>query len=161
MGAADNAIRFRPFCAGDAELLGRWLSAAGLGAPPWVASQTWVDRMISDPRISCRAAIRDGREVGFCRLDIAPDRSAEVTMIASPDELRTGVGSALLNDALEQARDLGLRRLTALVQTDNSVGFSFFTEAGFEETLPPVPGFLHLCRIVHRARSVPPLEIRP
>ena len=169
---------FRSFQVADAELLGAWLAAAGLGAPPWVASQTWAERMVSDPRISCRAAIRravegpvvepahgavdaGGEIVGFCRLDIAPDRSAELTLVVAPTRRRAGVGSALLEDALDQARELGLRRLTALVQTDNDPGFRFFASSGFEETAPPVPGFIHFCRLVHRSQSVRPLEIRP
>ena len=62
-----------------------------------------------------------------------------------------GYGRQLLKRALEEARSRGLRRLEALVQQHNRSAQAFFGDAGFEASGRPLPGFIHLARVVHRA----------
>ena len=56
MSHASQTLLFRPFATEDTDLLSAWLTAVGLGVPPGVASETWANRMIEDPHISCWAA---------------------------------------------------------------------------------------------------------
>ena len=130
--------------------------------PPGTKSGSWARRITEDPRILVRVANFAGRPleaVGFFRLDLAPDRVAELTMIVSPEHRRKGLGRALLAEALVEARRLSLRRILAMVVEDNRAGFGFFLERGFEETGIHLPGFRQLARVVHGADCQPPLEI--
>ncbi len=153
-------LQFRPFRASDSALLGAWLSACGLGVPPGVDDHTWARRIIRDPNILCWAATQEGRTVGFLRLDLGPDRSAELTLIVHPERRRVGLGMALLDHALRQARASGLSRLLVVVETQNQAAQQFFLQAGFE-TAGASNGHLRLSRLVHRADRQPPLEISP
>lgn len=155
-------LQFRPVAAADLAVLAPWLEAVGLGVPAAVRDASWAARVSSDPRILCLTA-RDAGEaiVGFVRLDLAPDRTAEVTVLVAPEARRRGVGSALLERALTEARRKALRQLVALIQLDNEPAQGFFDQAGFEPTGRHVPGFLHTARSIHRAEHQPPLEISP
>jgi ribosomal protein S18 acetylase RimI-like enzyme len=154
-------LEFRPFAEADAELLGRWLHTAGLGVPQGLGSGAWGRRVVADPRIVCRAAVVAGDPVGFYRLDLAPDRTAELTLIVAPGRRRQGIGRVLLEAMLGEARQRGLRGVVAVVQETNVPALSFFRAAGFEESGVAMPGFVHLARLVHRADRQPPLEISP
>lgn len=161
MHKAPPGLEFRPFVEADAEVLGGWLEAAGLGVPAGLGTGAWGRRVVADPRIVCRAALLEQRVVGFFRLDVAPDRTAEVTLITAPDERRRGLGRGLLEGALASARRRGLRGLIAVVQDSNHAALGFFAQVGFETSGVVMPGFVHLVRMVHRADRQPPLEITP
>jgi ribosomal protein S18 acetylase RimI-like enzyme len=155
-------LRFRPFEVSDAGVLDRWLRRVGLGVPRGLLEGEWTRRLLGDGRIYMRLAVdAAGRTLGFVRLDIAPDRTAEITLIADPDRLRRGIGTSLLEHALAEMRTRGLGRMLAVVDIDNRAGREFFLAAGFEIARSPLPGFDHLERVVHRADRQPPLEIVP
>ncbi len=163
-----NEFRFRPFALEDVPVLGAWLEGAGLGVEGLLARSDWGQRVIRDPRILCRAAIATGSVtrtgaadavVGYFRLDLAPDRSAEVTLIVHPLHRRGGIGGALLAAALTEARRVGLRRMLAVIHDHNDGALEFFEKAGFEPAGVVMPGFVHLARMVHRSDHQPPLEI--
>lgn len=155
-------LHFRAFESADLAVLGPWLNAAGFGVPKHVDTQAWVDRLRSDPCIMCLTACdRLNAVIGFTRLDVGPDRAAEVTVLVAPGLRRRGLGRELLQRALAEARRRGLRRLVAQVQQGNRSALAFFAEAGFEPRGEGVPGFVHLVRYVHRTERQPPLEISP
>jgi ribosomal protein S18 acetylase RimI-like enzyme len=160
MTRGQKPLQFRPFRATDSALLGAWLTACGLGVPPGVDDHTWARRIIRDPNILCWAATQEGRTAGFLRLDLGPDRSAELTLIVHPERRRVGLGMALLDYALTRARTIGLSRLLVVVETDNQAAQGFFLHAGFE-TVGGGNGHIRLSRLVHRADEQPPLEISP
>ena len=160
--SAPLALHIRPAVAADLALVGPWLRRAGLGLPERLDDDLWGRRAIEDPRIVCSVGVGEaGDTLGFFRLDVAPDRVAEITLLVAPGHRRRGLGSQLLERALGEARRRGLRRLEAVVQVDNRSARAFFEEAGFEPTGRVVPGFVHLARVVHRAEHQPPLEIAP
>jgi GNAT superfamily N-acetyltransferase len=162
MRKALAAIRFRQFDERDVETLARWLGDAGLGVPARVGAEVWGRRLCRDPRILCRVACDEaGESLGYLRLDIAPDRAAELTIIVGPSERRRGVGRALIEEAVRVARGSGLRRILAMVDRGNRVGREFFLSCGFEFRHTALEGFALLERIVHGADSQPPLEIVP
>ena len=155
-------LEFRAFEPPDAPLLDRWLKDAGLGMPEGMSITDWRDRVLHDERILIEVAVReDGSSAGFLRMDLAPDRSAELTVISDPLTRRAGVGSRLLERALVQARTMGLRRLMAAVQVGNDRARAFFVAHGFESSGAPLREFEHFERVVHGADWQEPLEIVP
>ncbi|MFO1050999.1 MAG: GNAT family N-acetyltransferase [Planctomycetota bacterium] len=159
---ASYDLRFRPFRATDAPRLERWLQGAGMPLPESLPRQVWAQRIAGgDARIQALTAMAGRVAIGFLRLDLAPDRSAELTLIVDPRHRRRGIGRLLVEKALEEARRLGLRRLSALVRPDNEPALRLFTETGFEPSATRVVGFECLARVVHRADRERPLEIVP
>ena len=130
--------------------------------PESVPRAVWAARIAGgDARIQALTALAGRSAIGFVRLDLAPDRSAELTLIIDPRHRRRGGGCALVEKALDEARRLGLRRLCALVRPDNEPALRLFADCGFESTATRVVGFVHLARVVHRADRESPLEIVP
>src|SRR5688572_10901251 len=98
-------LRFRPFVESDLAVLRPWLEATGLGLPAALGRAGLGQRIASDPRILCRAAVdRAGEVVGILRLDVGPDRIADLTLIVAPGSRRRGIGAQMLDEALRVAR---------------------------------------------------------
>jgi amino-acid N-acetyltransferase len=67
--------------------------------------------------------------VGCGALHVMWEDLAEVrTLAVDPDHLRTGIGSAILNSLIDQARTLGVQRIFCL-----TFETSFFERHGFQE----------------------------
>lgn len=155
-----DPIRFRSFVESDVALLGVWLQGSGLGVPEGVAPATWGRRLAEDPLIFCQAASGpDDAVVGFYRLDLAPDRSAEITIIVDPGSRRLGVASAMMAEILAMVRKKGVCRLLAVVEEDNSAGREFFQGFGFELRASQISRYLYFERLIHGSESQPPLEV--
>jgi L-amino acid N-acyltransferase YncA len=107
--------------------------------------------MLVDPRVSAWVGVAD-RPIGFGRLDIGPDRIAEVTLAVAPDQRRSGSGRALLRHLVEQCRTLRVRRLHAMVDRLNPAGLDFFRDCGFEED-GHLGGAVRMVRWVHNATT--------
>jgi len=151
-------LELRPFRLADASTVEPWLCGPGLSLPSGALRREWPQRLLADARIVLLVAEAGGRQVGLVRLDCGPDRIAELTLVVAPGCRRGGLGRKMFRAALEQARGLGLRSLTALVDLDNSAALAFFQEMGFQsEGL--AGGRLRLCRIVHAGDHQRPLEI--
>jgi amino-acid N-acetyltransferase len=72
-------------------------------------------------------AERDGKVVGCCALEVIWSDLAEIKSLAvAPEDRGTGVGTALVTQAMEQARQLGVPRVFAL-----TLEAKFFERAGF------------------------------
>lgn len=151
----------RPFEARDLERLLQWLTAAGLGTSPRLPAPLLLKRLTEDPAIVCRVWSEGGVAVGCYRLDLAPDRTAELTLIVDPARQRRGVGAAMAEAALQECRRRRLRALVAVVRQSNEQAQRFFAAIGFEGSGIPVPGFVHFVRLIHRAEAAAPLEIQP
>ncbi len=121
----------------------------------------WSRRLVEDARILALVACRDSAPCGFLRLDIGPDRQAEVTVVVDPAQRRTGVARTLLRRARAESIDRRVRRLFALVEPSNLPAIDLFAGEGYEFTDVRVPGFAHLERWIHGAELQPPLEILP
>jgi ribosomal protein S18 acetylase RimI-like enzyme len=127
------ATRLRPFGVADATLVASWLDSPGIGLPPGNAATRWAERLVADPRVRAWVAVRGTEPVGFVRLDVGPDRVAELTIAVSPVRRRQGIGTHLLQLLRHQAQQIRVRRLQAVVDPGNAAALSFFAESGFEE----------------------------
>jgi len=56
----------------------------------------------------------------------------ECLVYVDPVHHGQGIGSALLDELIREARDLGYRTIVASVATDNRSGLALFTKQGFE-----------------------------
>jgi GNAT superfamily N-acetyltransferase len=152
-------LNLRPFCLADAERVEPWFDAPGLALPPGAAAKDWAARMLADPRIVAAVAEAGGRPIGFLRLDIGPDRVAEMTLVVARARRRRGVGRWILDAAMPLLRARGVRRLRAVVDRQNHPGLQFFAEMGFEEEAQVGAVAVALARLVHTGPNQQPLEI--
>lgn len=154
-----GALEFRPFDPVDRDAVARWLGRSGM-AGARVDARSWT-RLVADSRIVARVAVRGPRTVGFVRLDLAPDRAAEITVLVAPDMRRRGVGRRLVEHAVAESKQFAVRRIIAMVDPDNRRAAAFFGALGFESAASAARGFERLDRLLHNADAQPPLEIEP
>jgi RimJ/RimL family protein N-acetyltransferase len=81
-------------------------------------------------------ALDGERMVGVARYVRTPGQreSAEVAVVVVDDKQNEGIGTALLDDLTERAREHGITRYTALVSRDNDVVLGAIDRAGAERT---------------------------
>lgn len=158
--AADlhTGVSMRAFRLADASAIAGWFAAPGLALPPGGAKARWPERLVSDRRILARIAEVAGHQVGFARLDCGPDRVGGITLVVAPAWRRRGLGKALFEAVLGEARTLGLRQIVASVDATNLPALDFFGELGFE-VASGAHGRLLLARLVHRSDVSQPLDL--
>ncbi|GAB4143825.1 MAG: hypothetical protein Fur0037_11530 [Planctomycetota bacterium] len=127
------ATRLRPFQKSDQRIVVAWLAGPGLGLPPGAAGTVWAERLLGDPRIRAFVAERGDSPVGFARLDIGPDRIADLTIAVAPGIRGSGVGGEILDAVLDTCRFEGIRRVTAIVDASNEPARRLFASRGFDE----------------------------
>jgi GNAT superfamily N-acetyltransferase len=92
-------------------------------------------------------AVADGEVVGFASAERTWADEVELhTLYVHPDRWGEGVGSALLDEIAEWAREVGVDRIACGVLADNAVGVGFFEARGFTRGLEArgeVGGELH------------------
>lgn len=100
----------------------RWAGRLAAGSPP------------------VRVAVRDGAIVGFCTVatpsrdaDAGPGVAEVVALNVSPVAWRSGVGGALMADALARFRREGWSTATLWVVDGNTRAQAFYRRLGFQE----------------------------
>lgn len=108
----------------------------GLHVQEWKAR--WSERLGEDELPPVRVAVRDNTIVGFARLAIpsrdqdADEGVAEVAAInVSPDAWRSGIGTALMQDALKRFRRENWRAATLWIVDGNQRAEAFYKRLGF------------------------------
>jgi ribosomal protein S18 acetylase RimI-like enzyme len=103
-------------------LLDRWYSPESLRGDLGAPGSTFL------------VAERSGTIVGFAQYVRRSTESVELTRIyVLPDGQRGGIGGRLLDAALAEFTDEGLRLLTVCVERDNVIGRRFYEKMGFAE----------------------------
>ncbi|MFN4296476.1 MAG: GNAT family N-acetyltransferase [Brevundimonas sp.] len=69
---------------------------------------------------------------GFLLWRRAADEAEIVTLAVHPEARRQGTGGALLDQAVKNARDLGVVRLVLEVAHDNTAALTLYASRGFE-----------------------------
>lgn len=152
-----SLLSLRPFTVADAAVVGPWLDGRGVSLPPGGVATRWAERLCVDPRARAWMAVQRSVPVAFVRLDIGPDRVAELTIAVAAGHRRGGLGSRALALVLDEARRLQVRRLQAIVDTGNAAAAAFFAKAGFEEAAVGVAAWTFV-RYLHDGEA-PVLEI--
>lgn len=152
-----STLSLRPFTVADALVVGPWLDGKGVSLPPGGVATRWAERLCADPRVRAWMAVQQGTPVAFVRLDIGPDRVAELTIAVAAGHRRAGLGSRALALVLDEARRLQIRRLQAIVDVGNAAAVAFFAKAGFEEAAVGAAAWTFV-RYLHDA-AAPALEI--
>ena len=126
-------VSLRPFRLEDAATVAPWLVGPGLGLPPGALKKQWAQRMVADARVDAWVVFVRAEPVAFVRLDVGPDRVAELTLAVAPRWQRRGIGTATLQHVMAQARKRHIRRLHAVVDLANAPALAFFGRSGFED----------------------------
>ena len=108
---------------------------AFLEAPPFESTRAFVLNNISHgyPQL---VAVSAGQVVGWC--DVVPNPRqiyAHVGVLGIallPEFRRQGIGERLIRQALDAARDFGLRRVELTVRESNAVAIELYKRVGFE-----------------------------
>jgi RimJ/RimL family protein N-acetyltransferase len=139
-----DRLLVRPAVPADAGAL------ASLGRAVASEQELWLtyDRSRSDERRNLRSVRRDPNVAIFVaetregivgRLSIARDRHpysphvAEVGLMVAADQRRRGVGSALMEEALDWARGAGIAKVELEVFPHNEPAIALYRKLGFEE----------------------------
>lgn len=108
----------------------------GMNVEEWRAR--WSQRLSEEELPPLRVAVRDNVIVGFARLAVPsrdPDAGEDVAELAainvSPDAWRSGIGTALMQDALERFRRESLRAVTLWIVDGNQRAEAFYKRLGF------------------------------
>jgi RimJ/RimL family protein N-acetyltransferase len=141
---SDHWLIVRPAVPADADAL------VELGRDVAAEPELWLtyDRTRGDERRNVRGAQRDANvavllaetEEGVVgRLSIARDRSplsrhvAEFGLMVAASARRRGIGSALMEEAMNWARDRGIVRLELTVFPHNAPAIALYRKLGFQE----------------------------
>jgi RimJ/RimL family protein N-acetyltransferase len=141
---SDDWLIVRPAVPADADAL------VELGRDVAAEPELWLtyDRTRGDERRNVRGVQRDSSvavlvaetEEGVVgRLSIARDRSplsrhvAEFGLMVAASARRRGIGSALIEEAMDWARDLGIVRLELTVFPHNAPAIALYRKLGFQE----------------------------
>jgi ribosomal protein S18 acetylase RimI-like enzyme len=109
----------------------------GITVEKWEAR--WVDWLSGHELPPVTVAVRDGTVVGFCTV-AAPSRDQDtngevaevVALNVGADAWRSGVGTALMEDALDRFRRDGWRAVSLWVADGNERAQGFYKTLGFE-----------------------------
>jgi len=102
-----------------------------VGERPWTRRD--MAELLASPGVAGLFAEVDGREEGFALWRTAADEAELLTIAVQSDRRRHGLGRALLEAVVEQARHGGARYLFLEVGADNAPARSLYSQAGFVE----------------------------
>lgn len=107
---------------------------------PIVESST--EEFLNDPRHQLVVALDDGLVVGFVSavIYVHPDKPAPELWIneigVAPTHQRQGIGKALMQAILEEAKQAGCTEAWVLTERDNLPAMAMYKSTGGEETPP-------------------------
>jgi GNAT superfamily N-acetyltransferase len=107
-----------------------------------VATDGWKHVALGAEVATDDPALAEGLGVArFIRLDDAPDM-AEVAVAVIDEKQGLGLGTLLLKALVEAARERGIRRFRAIMQSDNAAARALVAELAHEATVRPEDGCL-------------------
>jgi L-amino acid N-acyltransferase YncA len=100
----------------------------------------FFDKMMEMTKGYCAIVVKgeDGQVIGYAMLRPhhfanTCKRTSEVTYFLLPESTRQGIGKAVLDYLIEQAKRLGINNLTASVSSLNTASMAFHRKNGFRE----------------------------
>jgi ribosomal-protein-alanine N-acetyltransferase len=123
-------IRIRAGSRRDREAIAQIESCAF--ADPWNDIQ--IDSALDSPNTKCRVAeFGDDGPVGYCFYTRAADELEIQSLAVVPERRRKGVGAALVQDLLSDARKRGAVRVWLDVRAGNEAAIGLYRKAGFRQ----------------------------
>lgn len=110
---------------------------SAMGLPPIREERThdWLDHLGASAR--SLIALSGGRIAGHAILADSREDEAELAVFVHQDYRGVGLGTALSQAAVEQARKLGYRRLWAAGSADNVPAIRMVMKCGFRRRMTP------------------------
>jgi RimJ/RimL family protein N-acetyltransferase len=127
----------RPAAAGDARAMAE-LFAAVAGERTGIATEPPVDvdersALFAGTAAGSIVAVADGQIVGLLHVEVSPHGFGEVGMLVERGWRGRGVGSALVQAAVNWARRQGLHKLCLEVFAHNTAAIGLYRKSGFVE----------------------------
>jgi ribosomal protein S18 acetylase RimI-like enzyme len=127
----EHLLVVRPFCAGDTEPVVSLWHACGL-TRPWNNPYRDIERKLAQQPDLFLVAEIDQQVVGTVMAGYEGHRGWLYYVGVHPAHQRRGIGSALVQRAVEQLRLCGCPKVNLLVREDNPGAEAFYQELGFE-----------------------------
>ena len=131
-------VSLRPATGDDTALLLAWRNDATTransihGAEVSVADHTaWLAKTLASDDRKLFVAVREGAAVGQIRLDRVAGASWEISITVAPEARGKGLSSAMLAAAEAPAKELGAKRLVAVIKKGNDASVRAFKGAGY------------------------------
>ncbi|MCI7767770.1 MAG: GNAT family N-acetyltransferase [Oscillospiraceae bacterium] len=113
------------------EMNSLWLSCKGMGLNDVDDSREGIGRFLDRNPETCFAAVENGSIIGVILAGNDGRRGFIYHTAVSPQCRRMGVGTALVNAAMEALKDLGITKTALVVFGRNELGNSFWEKQGF------------------------------
>jgi RimJ/RimL family protein N-acetyltransferase len=139
MSTARGGIVLRSACPDDAAPLFAWANDPATRAASfdraeisWTEHVAWLAAVLADPERRLWIAVEEGLAVGQIRVDRAADGFGVVSIGLAPGARGRGLGRTVLGLGVAAAiRELGIRRVGAVVMAANLPSRRLFEGAGF------------------------------
>lgn len=125
-------MTIRKITIGDYEkMYALWLSCKGMGLNDTDDSKDGIKRFLDRNPETCFAACENDRIIGVILAGNDGRRGFIYHTAVSPDCRGRGVGTALVNAALEALKNLGIAKTALVVFDRNETGNAFWEKQGF------------------------------
>lgn len=125
-------MTIRKITIGDYEkMYALWLSCKGMGLNDTDDSKEGIKRFLDRNPETCFAACENERIIGVILAGNDGRRGFIYHTAVSPDCRGRGVGTALVNAALEALKNLGIAKTALVVFDRNETGNAFWEKQGF------------------------------
>lgn len=99
----------------------------------WYSDESLADA-VERPGTMFLVATDGGELLGFCHAVCFEDEGDLLRLYVEPDHWGGGIGTALYERLRGDLRDINMKRLKAMVLSDNERGTGFYRRLGFEKT---------------------------
>jgi ribosomal protein S18 acetylase RimI-like enzyme len=113
------------------EIYELWLSTPGMGLNNIDDSKTGVEKYLKRNPTTCFVAETSGKIVGTILAGHDGKRAFIYHLSVSVDKRNEGIGSALLDAAVEALRQEGVSKVALVVFAKNEIGNAFWEHEGF------------------------------
>ena len=108
-----------------------WLSCAGMGLNDIDDSRDGVEKFLKRNPDTCYVAEENGKIIGVIMVGNDGRRGYIYHTAVSPAERSKGIGTQLVNEALNALKDLGIIKVALVVFNKNEQGNIFWEKLGF------------------------------
>ena len=115
------------------EVYALWLSCAGMGLNDLDDSHEGIARFLKRNPETCFTAEEDGHIIGVIIAGNDGRRGYIYHTAVSPDHRHKGIATALVNEALNALKALGINKTALVVFERNTDGNAFWENVGFTE----------------------------